>query len=229
MFCPRCNERIAETWSFCPRCGAKLPSSEHSVGQPLKTPFAEIFKDIEKQVKDALGADLSRDIEFFDLKPEFIKKHPLFRSGGFRIKVTRTGEASPNIDIKAFGDIDEKTAEKIQEAIRTQSTMKSPLKVEAIRKEKPREVVENRAPARQVSEYSEPMCETKWLGDHLVVDLDLPDVICSEDIEIKKLGESIEVKAFAGNKGYFKILSIPKDTKLISKRFSRNKLSLKIG
>jgi len=227
LYCPRCHERIQESWSFCPRCGAKLPTAAGFSEQPYKTPFAEMVKDIEKQVKDALGGDLSRDIEFFDLKPEFMKKNPLFRSGGFRVKITRAGDGPPDIDIKAFGDIDQKTAERIEEAIRSHSKT-SPARVESVVEEYPKAAKEE-TPPRHVSEFSEPRCETRWVGDHLVVDLDLPDVESAKDIEIRKLGESIEVKAFAGSKGYFKILGIPKEAKLLSKRFSKNKLTLKIG
>jgi hypothetical protein len=61
------------------------------------------------------------------------------------------------------------------------------------------------------------------------VDLDLPGVKGLEDISIKKLEESIEVRAFAGDKGYFKILSIPKDAKMIDKSFDESRLTIKIG
>jgi hypothetical protein len=229
LFCPRCHERIDENWSFCPRCGAKLPSSGSSTGSPPATPVSDLFKDIEKQMKDALGADGSRDIQFFDLKPEFTKKNPFFRSGGFRVKITRAGDGPPEIDIKSFGDIDEKMAERMKETLEAQKVKAATWANPTTTNPAQEEAVEEESPIREVSEYQEPMCITKWVGDHLVVDLDLPDVESSDDIDIKKLGESIEVRAFAGNKGYFKILSIPKEAKLISRRFKEEKLSLKIG
>ncbi len=228
MFCPRCNERISESWTFCPRCGAKLPQSGGGTEDEFDSSFGEIFRDIKEQMKDALGNDLSGDIEFFDLKPEFIKKHPLFRSGGFRVKITRAGDGPPDVDIKAFGDIDEETAKKMEEAIQEQrSRMRSSTKGEGKGKAPKGEKAETRY--RHVSEYTEPSCETKWAQDHLVVELDLPRVESSKDIDVKKLSESIEIRAFAGNKGYFKILSIPKDAELISKRFRNQKLTLKIA
>ena len=223
MFCPRCRERIVENWSFCPRCGARLPSGEQSTPAPRSASFSEMFKEIERQMKEALGSDVTGNIEFFDLKPEFINKNSLFRSGGFRVKITRNGDGPPSIDIKAFGDVDEKLAEKMTEAIRAQTEGAKAVHEEV------QEQVEEPAPARDVSDYREPAATTRWAGDHLVVDLQLPDVESEDDIVVRKLGESIEVRAFAGNQGYFKILSIPKDAKLLGKSFKGSTLSMKIG
>lgn len=41
------------------------------------------------------------------------------------------------------------------------------------------------------------------------ITLNLPDVKNLEDIEIKQLHQSIEIKAFAGDKAYFKLIPIP--------------------
>ncbi len=227
LFCPRCNERISESWTYCPRCGAKLPGSKNSSGQEINGSFNDMFEDIRKQMKDALKDDLSGDIEFFDLKPEFLKKHPLFRSGGFRVKITRAGDGPPDIDIKAFGDIDEKTAEKIQKAMKKQKVNLDDRK-EREEKEQEKGSKKQETRYKQISEYREPTCETKWAGDHLVVELDLPGVKSEDHIDIRKLTESIEIKAFAGNQGYFKILSIPEDAKLFKKEFRDHKLKLNI-
>ncbi len=228
MFCPRCRDRISETWIFCPRCGARLPSSgQQSPPEPHYSAFAEVFKDIERQMKEALGSNLSKDVEFFDLRPEFFSKHPYFRTGGFRVKITRAGDGPPNIDIKAFGDMDEKLAEKMRESIKPPA---EPQVEKKVTDEEPSEhVVEESQAPRAVSEYCEPSCATKWAGDHLLVELELPGVKKSEDVEVRKLSESIEIRAYAGNKGYFKILGIPGEAKVIGKRFRAGKLSLKIG
>lgn len=223
VFCPRCRERIAVNWSFCPRCGARLPSGEEGEAQPGNTSFAEMFKEIEKQMKEALGPQVTGNIEFFDLKPEFVNKNPLFKSGGFRVKITRNGDGPPRVDIKAFGDADEKLAEKMTEAIQAQN--EAALRQ---REEEPEEGEEEGMP-RDVSQYREPAATTRWAGDHLIVDLELPGVESEEDIEVKKLEESIEVKAFAGDSGYFKILSIPKGAKLLDRNLKDSRLTMKIG
>ena len=229
MYCPRCHERISEGWRFCPRCGARLPSTSQSGEE--QTPFAEMFKEIERQMKEVLGADFSKDIEFFDLKPEFVKKNPFFKSGGFRIKISRSGDGPPTIDIKAFGDIDEELAKRMQEAMRARSAemAKSATAGQEAGAGTTREEEEPRTIFRRVSQYREPRCVTKWLGDHLLVDLDLSGVKSSSDIDVRKIGESIEVRAYAGDKGYFKILGVPEDSKVLNKEFKDGKLRLEIG
>lgn len=229
LFCPRCRDRISENWSFCPRCGARLASSGSPSEDAHYSPLADLFKDIERQMKEVLGPNLSRDIEFFELKPDFMKKNPMLRPGqGFRIKITRAGDGPPTIDIKAFGDVDEKLAEKMRESLKAQSKEAAP-EAETPKEEQSPIVESAEATPRNVSEYEEPRCTTKWTGDHLLVDLDLPGVAKGEDVEIRKLGESIEVRAFAGDKGYFKILGVPADAQLVSRRFRKGRLSLRIG
>ncbi len=174
-------------------------------------------------MKEALGPQVTGNIEFFDLKPEFVNKHPLFKSGGFRVKITRNGDGPPSVDIKAFGDADEKLARKMTEAIRAQNEASA-----REREETPEEGEEESFP-RDVSQYREPAATTRWAGDHLIVDLELPGVESEEDIEVKKLEESIEVKAFAGDSGYFKILSIPKGAKLLGRDLKDCRLTMKIG
>ena len=188
-----------------------------------------MFKDIQRQMEEALRGEMDGNIEFVDLKPEFIKKNPMFRSGGFRVKITRSGDGPPSIDIKAFGDVDEKLAEKMNEAIKAKTAVENAAHPRPTFEEKLEEMPEEEPPLRNVTGYSEPTASTSWAGDHLVVDLDLPGVKGLDDISIKKLEESIEVRAFAGDRGYFKILSIPKEAKLIDKSFQANRLTIKIG
>jgi HSP20 family molecular chaperone IbpA len=194
-----------------------------------------MFKDIQKQLEEALKGQIDGNFEFVDLKPEFIKKNPMFRTGGFRVKVTRSGDGPPSIDIKAFGDVDEELAAKMNEAIRAKAEAERAAQNyptfdgEPEGPEEPEEPEEDLPEAREVSGYSEPTANTTWAGDHVVVDLDLPGVESLEDISIKKLDESIEVRAYAGDKGYFKILSIPKDAKMLDKSFDSNKLTIRIG
>ena len=191
-----------------------------------------MFKEIERQMKEVLGSDFSKDIEFFDLKPEFVKKNPFFKSGGFRIKISRSGDGPPTIDIKAFGDIDEELAKRMQEAMRSRSAEMARKMAGGEGSEgsgSGREQEEPRTIFRRVSQYKEPRSVTKWLGDHLLVDLDLSGVKSGDDIDVRKIGESIEVRAYAGDKGYFKILGVPEDSKVLSKEFKDGKLRLEIG
>jgi hypothetical protein len=56
----------------------------------------------------------------------------------------------------------------------------------------------------------------------------LPEVKGLENIEIRELDESIEIKATNGDKVYFKIIPI-KDVQVVSKKLEDGKLTLEIG
>ncbi|MGD2250128.1 MAG: hypothetical protein PVF58_17125 [Candidatus Methanofastidiosia archaeon] len=64
----------------------------------------------------------------------------------------------------------------------------------------------------------EPETETNYVGNTLYIKVDLSG-IDEEDIEIEKLENSVEVRAYKGKIRYFKLIPIPEDYKLISKEF----------
>lgn len=64
-------------------------------------------------------------------------------------------------------------------------------------------------PARVAKSTAEPETTVQEFEDRKVVTLNLPDVKDLSDIEITQLNQSIEVKAFAGDKAYFKLIPIP--------------------
>ena len=75
----------------------------------------------------------------------------------------------------------------------------------------------------------EPKTCVRRLGDNIVVEVKLPDVKDEGDIEVKSLENSIEVKAMAGDKAYFKILTKPPQTGILRKSFKKGILYLELG
>ncbi|MEM7824975.1 MAG: hypothetical protein QXO27_03305, partial [Candidatus Aenigmatarchaeota archaeon] len=73
----------------------------------------------------------------------------------------------------------------------------------------------------------EPETEIQTVGNKQIISIKLPDVKKEEDIEIKKLEQSLEVKAFAGDKTYFKLIPIPKEAS-INKKFKNGLLKIEI-
>lgn len=57
----------------------------------------------------------------------------------------------------------------------------------------------------------EPETKIQKSQNRQTITLNLPDVKNLDDIEIKQLHQSIEIKAFAGDKAYFKLIPIPSD------------------
>ena len=64
-------------------------------------------------------------------------------------------------------------------------------------------------PVRIPKTTEEPEMKIHRSQNKQIITLNLPDVKNLEDIEIKQLHQSIEIKAFAGDKAYFKLIPIP--------------------
>ncbi len=75
----------------------------------------------------------------------------------------------------------------------------------------------------------EPKVEKKRLADQLVFTIPLPNVKSEKNVELSRLHNSIELRAFAGDKGYFKILNVPRNHRLVDKSLDDGTLSLKFS
>jgi len=72
----------------------------------------------------------------------------------------------------------------------------------------------------------EPETKIERIGNRQVIKMKLPGVKM-EDIEIKRLEQSIEVKAFAGDKTYFKLIPIPSNA-AINRSFESEMLKIEV-
>ena len=72
----------------------------------------------------------------------------------------------------------------------------------------------------------EPKADVRKTGGKILVDIHLPEVKSENDIQIRPLENSIEVKAFSGDKAYFKIITKPAGSAVARKPFSRGILRL---
>ena len=79
---------------------------------------------------------------------------------------------------------------------------------------------------RTAKTTEEPETSIERAGNRQIVSIKLPGVKM-EDIEIKRMEQSIEVKAFAGNKAYFKLIPIPYNAS-INKRFENDMLKIEV-
>ena len=75
----------------------------------------------------------------------------------------------------------------------------------------------------------EPKVNIKRLSDAIVVNVELPGVKSEQDVGLNRFPDSIELRAHAGDKGYFKILKIPYRNKLVERSLDNGKLSLKFS
>ncbi len=81
----------------------------------------------------------------------------------------------------------------------------------------------------KVKIVEEPQTEIKKLNGREIIEIKLPDVKDESDIEINVFEQSIEIKAYAGKKGYFKLIPISPNSEIVAKEFKNNILKLEIA
>ena len=74
----------------------------------------------------------------------------------------------------------------------------------------------------------EPKTEVKQFLNELKIKVSLPKIKKIEDVELTRVGESIEVRAVSKNKGYFKVIHVPEDYTLESKKLNKGVLDLRL-
>ncbi len=79
------------------------------------------------------------------------------------------------------------------------------------------------------SNVVEPESTISDVGDELIISLKLPGVKSMNNISIRIIGESLEVRAVAGGTGYFKIIGLPGHYHIINKEFSNNTLKVRLS
>jgi HSP20 family molecular chaperone IbpA len=202
---------VSEGWKFCPRCGAGI-RRESDI-------FSEVFGRMERELK-GMGKAFERNFEVFDLSPFF--KKPV-KSSGFSIKISRSGSEKPKVSVKTFGDVNRK---EVEEEIGKLGFRGIP-KMEKPWRGRP-EAEERGICLESAKTTEEPETCVRRIGEKIVVEVKLPGVRDSKDIEVKPLENSIEVKAIAGEKAYFRILTKPPKTKIVRKDFENGILRIEL-
>lgn len=213
MRCPRCGSDVDERWRFCPRCGSRLER-----GRDI---FSRVFERMDREFKD-MDRAFERNFEVFDLSPFFRKP---VKGSGFSIKISRSGGEKPKVSVKTFGDVNKK---EIEQEIGKLGFRGIPERGK-LEKEKP----EVREPERGICLESaktteEPETCVRRIGGKIIVEVELPGVRNAEYIEVKSLENSIEVKAIAGEKAYFRILTKPPKTNIVKKDFENEILRIEL-
>ena len=76
-------------------------------------------------------------------------------------------------------------------------------------------------------EKHEPATNVRRLADRVIYEVEMPGVKSVSDISIKKLENSIELKAIARNKAYFKIIQV--NFPVIDYSMENERLILELG
>lgn len=203
--CPSCGFPVEEEWNYCPNCGFFLGKRMIDVFSPFFESIEEEFRRIDRMVKEFFEFPSFEEIEKIE------KKYKPVKFGGISIVIKGGTGKKPVVKIRTYGNY-----KKFEPELRKK------LGVEEYEKEKIKEEKVVKVP--KITE--EPKTKVEKKDGKIVIEIDLPDVKDEKDIEIKKLEQSIEIKAFAGDKAYFKLLPIPPNMHIAKKDFKNGKLMI---
>ena len=196
--CKRCGKKLKDDWIFCPYCGEDT----------RKKPY-DIFESIEEEFRRIDKIFGSRFLKF----PHISIESP-FKTGGISITIRSGTGMEPKINVKTFGEY-----KKLEPQIKRKLGVK-----EGVREGE--EEIERRIRAPKVTE--EPESEIKREGNREIISIKLPGVKSLNDVEVRKLEQSIEVKAFAGDKAYFKLIPIKPNAQISNEDFKDGILKIEI-
>lgn len=231
--CDKCGKKIDKDFEYCPHCGFSvkdkdvderdygfLGKDDLGMGE-MKLPFGfnTIFKKLMKEM-DKQFRELDREIGKEKEMREFDNsKNPSLRQGGISINIS-SGEGKPVIKVKSFGNMPQFKVIENQIKGGKSNIVKPPVRrVPQISEEQAKKLA--KLPRQEASS------KVRRLSGKVVYEIELPDVKEGNDIIINKLENSIEIKAFAKDKAYFKFL--PVSLPLIRSRFANGKLVLELG
>lgn len=234
MICRRCGKGVDKGWRFCPNCGSGLEERSRSLFDDIFSRFRREFDETDRM--------FDREFEVLDLSPFFRNlKRP--RGTGFTIKITRRGGEQPKVDVKTFGNVNPQEVRKeVAQGMKSlglrpvppvtekrQGPQERPAERTASQPaEQPREQPEE-SPAQPPRVTEEPKTQVRSVGTKVMVEMELPDVKSRDDIEVKELESSVEVRARAGDKAYFKIITKPEQFSVKSKSFENGRLHLEFS
>ncbi len=129
----------------------------------------------------------------------------VMRPGGMSITIVSGSGQKPKVSVQTFGN-----AKKMEPQIKEQ------LGVQA---------VEGRRTVARPKITEEPEMEMKKDGTNMIYTISLPGVE-KKNIEIRRLPNSIEIRAVAGNKLFFKLFEAPQKLSIMDNKFENGKLTL---
>jgi HSP20 family molecular chaperone IbpA len=208
--CPNCGERIKDDWEFCPHCGEEIEAEER--WEKEVAPSGSIFGDIDKELEK-----IDKMFDFGSFKLPAFKMKPHMRGGGISITVQSGTGIEPRVEVKTSGEY-----KKLEPELKRRFGIKPP--IEEVEEER---VKKKKGEVKLPKVTEEPETEIRNMGNRQIISIKLPDVKNEDDIEIKKLEQSIEVKALTDDKAYFKLIPIPPGV-AISKKFKDGVLKIEI-
>ena len=204
--CVKCKGKINEKYEFCPHCGKPTGKSENW-GLLGKEDTIDEFEQFSNSLFGGgiLGKMFGRTMKMLEkeLQKE-LKNSNNFQKTNFELIINGKRVDPKNIQVSQ--QLVQKTPEvKIPKRSFSDGNLKRISKLPK----------------------KEPLTNIRRLSDRVIYEINMPDVKSMRDISIAKLENSIEIKAVAEDKAYFKV--IPINLPIINYKFLDEKLVLELG
>jgi HSP20 family molecular chaperone IbpA len=201
--CKNCGKNLKDDWIACPYCGFDI--REKRAYNNVDNFGKYIEKEFEK-IDKMFGPIF---VKFPKVENEFP-----FKGGGISIVIKSNQGMKPQIQVRNIGDY-----RKFSPEVRRRVDIK----------EGPMGTEENvRKRIKIPKRTEEPIVKIERDNDKESITINLPDINRPENIEIRKLEQSLEIKAFANDKAYFKLIPIEPDMEISNKTFKDGILRIEL-
>ncbi|MFQ5975739.1 MAG: zinc ribbon domain-containing protein [Candidatus Hydrothermarchaeales archaeon] len=223
MFCHNCGSKVGEKWMYCPRCGAQIDSRDEFIKPSfVEFPdFGSLLEDIVKGIDEMtnLFGKKRDEKDFKKVRRDFRDLFNLpLGVGGVSVRISSTDTKEPRVDIKTFGNLRGH-----------EEYLKNLLGIH-MGEEKAVDEPEERVliPKKPPKVTEEPKTTISRTDGRLEFRINVPGVKSETDINVRQIQESIEVRAYIGDKAYFTLFSIPPSSKICSKRLQNEVIIIEV-
>ncbi len=202
--CRRCGEKVKDDFNYCPYCNAPLKDvfdneewgmlGRNDILEPegIKMPmglnalFNSLLKDLNKQMQQGMQNNQNQQQNNNQQGKKITKKQ-----GGISISISTSGDKPPEIKVRSFGNNPE--IQENQNINNIQKKLKLPVSDSKKFAGLPKK---------------EPQTNIRRLSNKVVYEIKIPGVKNVSDLSIIQLESSIEIKALAAKKVFYKIIPI---------------------
>lgn len=203
--CKNCQKDLKNDWVACPYCGQRVDEKVTVYRRPFN-----VFFDADDIDKEFERIDKMFSTDVFKI-PKIDIGSP-FKGGGISITIRSGNGMKPKVEVRTNGQYK-----------KVEPNLKRKLGV-------------TEGPEEEISKFErkipksteEPEMKTEKKGNMETIYIKLPDVKSNNDIEIRRFEQSLEIKAFAGDKAYFKLIPVRPNTQISDRSFSNGVLKIEI-
>ncbi len=220
--CKKCGSKIEKSYEFCPYCGLELREKDGLLDEIDEKGLGNFDFNFNNSIFSRLINKLSKDLEkqfqntgnvrFNNVKNEKMR-NPNIISRGLSISISSNG-SEPVIKVRGLGDDSDRI--NVSEVPQKREIKRS---IKQIRLTKEQEQKLEKLPK------IEPKTIVRRLSNKVIYEIDIPGAR-KEDILINKFKSSIEIKAFAKDKVFIKI--IPVGLPILRHSLNNGKLNLEL-